>query len=228
MNGGLMPLAVTISANKSSTSCRPESYLSGRAEDHVPFEAAPGDGFQYRRPGAGMVCTDLWEPGGEAPPGHPTSQQHEHPAQAPTTAFWHPTGHAAAVCSAVTTCTTRVPSSSNSTPRTATPDSPSRTVVPCHAPRPVTLSRCSRTQRESGGHGPLHRRRADQTCPIKVGEPVSPGGPALPPGRAGHGARRWYGWRPAEQARRVRTGYICPTVPSPARREVRKGRRLLR
>src|ERR1700694_531069 len=41
-------------------------------------------------------------------------------------------GHAAAVCSAVATCTTRVPSASRSTRSTCTPGSPNNNVVPSY------------------------------------------------------------------------------------------------
>jgi len=85
----------------------------------------------------------------------------------------HP-GQAAAVASAVETCTRRVPPSTRSTRSTATPANPNNNVVACSKARGLP-SRCQLTQRDSGGHEPHTRRLAAaphrRSCPTKVGEP---------------------------------------------------------
>ena len=66
-------------------------------------------------------------------------------------------GHAAAVSSAVTTCTTRVPSAQRSTRSTRTPGSPNNNVVPSDTALGSFLPpECFATLQTSEGQGPPH------------------------------------------------------------------------
>jgi hypothetical protein len=84
----------------------------------------------------------------------------------------HP-AHRAASGSSVTSCTSRTPTGLSQTHSTANPANASRRVaspLPCSKARGLLPLR--QTQRESGGHGPPHRRRAERPCPVKIEEPV--------------------------------------------------------
>src|SRR5271157_3698233 len=85
-------------------------------------------------------------------------------------------GHAAAARSAVTTCTTRVPSAQRSTRSTRTPGSPNNNVVASVTalgsfPR-LNASQHSDFKKDRGPHSiDTPRTRSDHRCPLKIEEP---------------------------------------------------------